>query len=139
MAWNIGKGQMSDRRHKIKRKENLLKRCGETSYLTEQRARYRSIASGGAQGNGEEANTAAELEAAILELLNERQRGKSICPSEAAKRVGNKNSTHNWRELMGPTRAAAEKMAKDGKISITQKGQLIDICEATGPVRLQLP
>jgi|GEM_PF-2397852 len=134
---------MSDRRQKTKRKtlrkEDVFKASGMTSYLTEQRARHRGIASGGAQGNGHEADTAAELEAAILELLSERQRGKSICPSEAAKRVGNKNSTHNWRELMGPTRAAAEKMAKAGKISITQKGQLIDICEATGPVRLQLP
>jgi hypothetical protein len=134
---------MSGRRQKTKRKtsrkEDAFKSCGKTSHLTEKLARYRGIASGVAQGNGNEADTAAELEAAILELLNERQRGKSICPSEAAKRVGNKNSAYNWRALMRPTRTVADKMAKDGNISITQKGKLIDICKAKGPVRLQLP
>jgi len=93
-----------------------------------------------AQGNGHKRDSrATELETAILKLLNGRRRGKSICPSEAAKLVGGRTSRHNWEALMEPTRKVARKMAKTGTISITQKGKLVDIFKTKGPIRLQLP
>jgi hypothetical protein len=57
----------------------------------------------------------AALEAAILELLVERGSGKTICPSEAAKRVGGKDARRDWEGLMEPARAAARRLVAQGK------------------------
>ena len=46
----------------------------------------------------------AALEAAILELLAERGRDKTICPSEAAKLVGGLETRRDWEGLMEPAR-----------------------------------
>ena len=77
------------------------------------------------------------LEAAILELLAERGREKTICPSEAAKLVGGKDTRRDWESLMEPARAAARRLVAAGKIVITQKGQTIDPSTARGPIRLR--
>ena len=82
--------------------------------------------------------TDAQLEAAILELLTERGRDKSICPSEAAKLVGGKDTRHDWESLMEPARAAARRLVTSGRIVITQKGRAVDAATAKGPIRLRL-
>ena len=46
------------------------------------------------------------MEAAILELLAELGEGKTICPSDAAKRVGGVTARRDWEGLMQPTREA---------------------------------
>jgi hypothetical protein len=86
----------------------------------------------------------AALEASILSLLAEREPGKTICPSEAAKEVcGNargqeKATRRDWETLMEPARAAARRLVAQGKIVITQHNQIVDPATAKGPIRLRL-
>jgi hypothetical protein len=86
-----------------------------------------------------------ELEAAILELLTERGRDKTICPSEAARAVGgraqrgpDKQPTQAWESLMEPARTAARRLVAAGKILITQHGHPVDPSIDKGPIRLKL-
>ena len=78
------------------------------------------------------------LEAAILELLTERGRDKTICPSEAAKLVGGKETRRDWEGLMEPARAAARRLVANGTIVITQHGKVVDPATAKGAIRLRL-
>jgi hypothetical protein len=78
--------------------------------------------------------TDRRLEAAILELLDERAGGATICPSEAARLVAHTG----WRELMEPTRRAARRLAAAGTLVILQQGRLVDPSGARGPIRLRL-
>jgi hypothetical protein len=87
----------------------------------------------------------AALEAAILSLLAERAAtagqdkiDKTICPSEAAKEVGGKETRRDWEGLMEPTRDAARRLVAKGKIVITQHGAVVDPSTAKGPIRLRL-
>jgi len=81
----------------------------------------------------------AALEKTILELLSERGRDKTICPSEAAKIVGGDETRRDWEGLMEPARASARRLAAAGKIVITQHGAVVDPSTAKGPIRLRLP
>lgn len=74
-----------------------------------------------------------QLEAAIRGLLGDRAAGASICPSEAARRVGG----DDWRGLMEPARAAARRLVARGEIEMTQGGSPVDPSTARGPVRLR--
>ena len=78
--------------------------------------------------------TDRELESAILRLLSERPRSGSICPSEAARVVGGEE----WRPLMEPARAAARRLAAEGKVEITQGHRRVDPSTAKGPIRIRL-
>jgi len=73
------------------------------------------------------------LEEAILALLARRGRGKTICPSEAARVVADE-----WRPMMERTRCAARRLVAQGRVEITQKGQVVDPSRARGPIRLRL-
>jgi len=78
---------------------------------------------------------AAELEQAVLDLLAGRDKGKTICPSEAARRV----RPEGWREEMEPARQVARRMAAAGRIEILQRGATLDPeAEFRGPIRLRL-
>lgn len=74
------------------------------------------------------------LEAAILALLAERPRRASICPSEAARRV----DPAGWRALLEPARAAARRLAAQGRLEIARGGRALDPSRARGPIRLRL-
>ena len=74
------------------------------------------------------------LERAILELLEERPRGATLCPSEAARAV----RSEGWRQLMEPARRAARRLVAQGRIEITQGGRVVDPSSARGPIRLRL-
>ena len=74
------------------------------------------------------------LEAKILELLADRGRGKTICPSEAARVL----KPEEWQPLMERTRQAARRLVAQGKLEITQKGQVVDPSTAKGPIRLRI-
>ena len=80
----------------------------------------------------------AALESAILQLLAERGRDKTICPSEAAKLVGGKETRQSWEGLMEPARAAARRLVAQAKIVITQGGHVVDGSTAKGAIRLKL-
>jgi hypothetical protein len=134
---------MPDRRPKREketpRKEKLCKTCGRPFAWTEQRAQDWDIASYCSQqcSGYEKGALGAELEAAIMELLAERGPDKSICPSEAAKLVGGSTSRRDWEGLMEPAREAARRLARAGRIVLTQKDKVIDGA-ARGPIRLRL-
>ena len=74
-----------------------------------------------------------ELEGAILELLDQRAAGATICPSEAAKMVGDAE----WRSLMEPTRSAARRLVASGETVMTQGGSIVDPSTAKGAIRIR--
>lgn len=78
------------------------------------------------------------LEAAIVVLLDDRKRGASICPSEAARSVASaKGADDSWRELMEPARRAARRLVAAGAAEITQGGMVVDPSTAKGPIRIR--
>ena len=74
----------------------------------------------------------ARLRAVILELLDRRGAGKTICPSDAARALAGKN----FRPLMDPVRAAAAELVA-GEIEVTQRGEVVDIARVRGPIRFR--
>jgi len=80
-------------------------------------------------------DVAARLERSIDELLDQRHTEASICPSEAARAVG----ADGWRELMPEARAAAGRLADAGVVEVTQRGEVVDVRTARGPVRIRRP
>ena len=75
-----------------------------------------------------------QIERAILGLLAQRDEGKTICPSDAARSLA-----EDWRPLMAPVREAAYEMADEGRLEVTQKGEVVDGRTARGAIRLRLP
>jgi len=135
---------MPDKKHKPERttphKDKLCKRCGRAfSWRKKWERDWDAIKYCSDACRGEKSpETDAQLEAAILDLLAERGRDKSICPSEAAKLVGGKDTRHDWESLMEPARMAARRLVAAGRIVITQKGRVVDPSTARGPIRLRL-
>ncbi len=141
---------MPDRKPKPDRptphKEKLCKACKRPFQWTEQNARdwdilrYCSDACSGYHSGEKD----AALEAAILQLLEERGPGKSICPSEAAKVVAGdaREKSHaarrDWETLMEPARAAARRLVSQHKIVITQHNRVVDPSATKGAIRLKL-
>jgi hypothetical protein len=74
------------------------------------------------------------LEKTILDLLEQRARTSTICPSDAARAVGDEDS---WRDLMEPARRAARRLVDRGEVDITQGGHVIDPSTAKGPIRIR--
>ncbi len=72
------------------------------------------------------------LEQAILDLLEDRT--GTICPSEAARKVAGED---DWRALMQPARDAAARLVAAGLVEVTQRGQVVDVARAHGPVRIR--
>jgi hypothetical protein len=79
---------------------------------------------------------ASEAEAAqtILRLLESREPGKTICPSDAAREI----DPENFRALMPTVRDAARDLVADGRIDVTQSGNVVDLDRARGAIRLRL-
>jgi len=73
------------------------------------------------------------LRTAIMELLQRRGAGKTICPSDAARAVAG----GDFRALMPTARAAAAELVASGEIEVTQRGEVVDLAQARGPVRLR--
>ena len=74
------------------------------------------------------------LEQAITRLLDARV-PSSICPSDAARAV----DPESWRRLMPAARAAAGRLAAAGEVEVTQRGEVVDVGTARGPVRIRRP
>jgi hypothetical protein len=75
-----------------------------------------------------------DARAAILALLAERAPGRTICPSEAARALG---GDAGFRPLMPLVREAAAGLVADGRIEVTQRGEVVDPATARGPIRLR--
>ena len=69
----------------------------------------------------------------IRELLAQRDEGKTICPSDAARAL----DPDDFRPLMDPVRRVARDMVARGELEVTQKGRVVDIDAARGPIRLR--
>lgn len=76
-----------------------------------------------------------QIDIAILQLLSERGREKTICPSEVARTLAGSNEKE-WRLLMKPIRARAVALAQAEKIEIRRKGKLADPENFKGVYRL---
>ncbi len=74
------------------------------------------------------------LERAILRLLDERASGATICPSDVARDVG---TPSGWRDLMEPVRQAARRLVETGAVEVTQHGEVVDLDEVRGPIRIR--
>ena len=77
----------------------------------------------------------AKAREAILELLEERGAGKTICPSAAARALAGEEG---FRPLMDLVRAAAGELVAAGRIEVTQHGHPVDLASAKGPIRLRV-
>lgn len=73
------------------------------------------------------------LERAILDLLNQRARGATICPSEAARQV----RPDDWKEWMERARMAARRLVARDEVQILQGGRVVDGSTAKGPIRIR--
>lgn len=78
--------------------------------------------------------SAPDLERAILDLLEQRGPGKTICPSEAARKA----YPDKWREKMDDVREAAVSLAEAERIGILKKGEPVDPKDFRGAIRLEL-
>jgi hypothetical protein len=74
-----------------------------------------------------------DLEQSIVSLLATRAATATICPSDAARAVGG----DDWRELMDDARAAAARLVAQGRVDITQGGEVVDLATARGPIRIR--
>ena len=81
-----------------------------------------------------EADAPKDAKQVITGLLAERDPGKTICPSEAARVLGGDDG---FRPFMEPVRAAARELIRDGQIDATQHGEVVDLDSAKGPIRLR--
>lgn len=80
---------------------------------------------------------AERIRECVMELLNQRGPGHSICPSEAARAL----SLHiggRWQDLMRPVRTVAAALAEAGVIEVIQHEAVVDVRDVRGPVRLRL-
>ena len=75
-----------------------------------------------------------QLEGALLALARQRGPAKTLCPSEAARRV----RPDDWRPLMERTRNAARRLIAAGHLDMLQRGATVDASTARGAVRLRL-
>ena len=80
--------------------------------------------------------TDERLERSILDLLEHRKGGATICPSEAARQVGG-DADDGWRDLMEPARRAARRLVAAGEVEITQGGSVVDPSTAKGAIRIR--
>jgi hypothetical protein len=78
--------------------------------------------------------TSADAQQAILDLLAQRDVGKTICPSEAARALA---GAQGFRPLMPVVRDAARVLVAAGRVEVTQRGRPVDLDRARGPIRLR--
>ena len=77
----------------------------------------------------------AAARAVILTLAARRGRGRTLCPSEAARTL----DPADWRARMDEVRAAAAALQAEGRIRVTREGREVALAAARRPVRLGLP
>lgn len=74
---------------------------------------------------------------AIEALLAARAPGRTICPSEAARKLAGAGG--DWRALLPEIHAAVLALATASRTAVTQRGQPVDPLTARGPIRLGRP
>ncbi len=72
----------------------------------------------------------------MLALLGERARTSSICPSDVARALVSDEG--DWRASMPSIRQVAAQLAREGILTITQRGATLDLDQPSrGPIRLR--
>lgn len=72
----------------------------------------------------------------LLARVARRAPGRSICPSEVARVL----SPDNWRALMPKIREVARRLAREGRVVVTQGGDVRDPrADWRGPIRISQP
>jgi hypothetical protein len=67
-------------------------------------------------------------------MSTERGVDKTICPSEVARVM----FPGNWRKHMDEVREAAIELHLKGKVTITQKGEPVNVNHIKGPIRIKI-
>ncbi|MEM7605717.1 MAG: DUF3253 domain-containing protein, partial [Myxococcota bacterium] len=75
-----------------------------------------------------------DLAETLLALLEARGPHKSLCPSEVARQAGGEE----WRARMSDVRAIAARYERHGVLQATQRGEVVALSDARGPIRLRL-
>lgn len=70
----------------------------------------------------------------ILSMATQRGADKTICPSEVARAM----FPANWRNHMDDIREVAIDLQQQGKVTITQKGEPVDVNYIKGPIRIKI-
>ena len=78
-----------------------------------------------------------EIARAIESLVDARAEGGTVCPSEVARALARADGS--WRPLMAAVRTAAAVLARQGRLSVTRRGEEVDALSAGGPIRLGRP
>jgi hypothetical protein len=78
------------------------------------------------------------IEVALLRLIAERDPGKSVDPTEAARELGG-DHPDQWGPLMQPIRRVAVALAEQGRLVILRKGKPADPRDFKGVYRLSAP
>ena len=73
-------------------------------------------------------------EETILAMATERGPDKTVCPSEIARAL----FPGNWRKHMDEVRTSAIGLQQAGKVTITQKGNPVDVENIKGPIRIRI-
>lgn len=76
-----------------------------------------------------------QIQSALLDLLAALPPGKSVDPTEVARRIAGQDEKV-WRLLMVPIRAVAIKLADEGQASILRKGRPVDPHDFKGVYRI---
>jgi hypothetical protein len=80
------------------------------------------------------------LQAIMRGMLDEVGPGKSIAPTEVAKRAGgDPTRTRQWRPLLRKVGLAAAMLQDSGELVALRKGKAVDIREAKGILRYASP
>jgi hypothetical protein len=84
------------------------------------------------------ANAGAEkkvnsYEAAIMLMVSKAEDGKSITPTDVAMSL-----SEEWRPVLNHVRAAARRLAEQGRIEILRHGKPIDPAAMKGVIRIRL-
>lgn len=75
------------------------------------------------------------IETSLIKLLAERSQAASICPSEVARQVFDKDE---WRAKMPLVREVVQNMENKGSIEVCQRGVPVKLSSTKGPIRLRL-
>lgn len=79
--------------------------------------------------------TARRIDAALRALLESRQPGRSVCPSDIARIVGGTG----WRPLLPLVRQRAVAMAERGELEVLRRGQVVTENAIAGVLRYRFP
>ncbi|GAB4199448.1 MAG: hypothetical protein Tsb002_35090 [Wenzhouxiangellaceae bacterium] len=80
-------------------------------------------------------DTDQQLAKYILTMAEERGCAKTLCPSEVARSVSDDEDT--WRSLMPLVTRAAVSLRDCHRISIEQRGEVVDRHQPRGPYRIR--